>query len=347
MISSRLLDIARCPSCGARLRRDDQIVSCQGCDRQYVAVGTDYLDLRPDTTFAEMTKYADPAMHAGGRHARVSPPLLTAAIRNDVLRAFLDLREDDRVLDLGCGSGRVMIWNRNTGAYLAGVDVSPYFADEPREAVDLVVGDLRRLPVADGSFNKAYTLDVLEHLSRDALSQMLREAARVLEPGGTLFVYSHVRRNSPLALGLRAINALARGLERVGLVDLTHERLRKSDHVNPLADIPDLERTVTEAGFRIERIRYYTPLVGGFLENILLRMAERLVTRRAARAAGDTLPDSEAVVRVAHQRAQERIAKRGFTYGMLLALTWVAKLDILFFGRVRSGPFFALLTRTT
>ena len=34
-------------------------------------------------------------------------------------------------------------------------------------------------------------------------------------------------------------------------------------------------------------------------------------------------------------------------FGVLLALTWLAKLDILLFGRVRSGPFFALLTRTT
>ncbi len=44
------------------------------------------------------------------------------------------------------------------------------------------------------------------------------------------------------------------------------------------------------AGFRIERIRYYTPLVGGFIENILMRVAERTLARRAARrlaAAGD------------------------------------------------------------
>ena len=68
--------------------------------------------------------------------------------------------------------------------------------------MDLVLGDLRRLPFADGVFTKAYALDVFEHLSREALADVLREASRVLAPGGRLFVYSHVRKNSPLAGGL-------------------------------------------------------------------------------------------------------------------------------------------------
>jgi hypothetical protein len=116
---------------------------------------------------------------------------------------------------------------------------------------------------------------------------MLAEAARVLAPGGALFVYSHVRKNAPIAKGLRAINALARGLERVGLIDMTQERLRKSDHLNPLQDVPHLETVVARAGFRIARIRYYTPIVGGFVENILVRAAEKALARRArARAEG-------------------------------------------------------------
>jgi len=344
MISPRLLEIVRCPSCRAELEADT--LTCQSCAKHYVAVGGEYIDLRPETPFAEVTKYLDEAMHESGRHDRVSPPLLSAAIRNDMLRRFLDITRDDRVVDLGCGSGRALIWNRDSGAYLAGIDVSPHFSVEARDGVDLIVGDLRRLPVADASFTKAFTLDVLEHLSREALVQMLKETARVLEPGGWLFVYTHVRKNSPLAVGLRVINWLARGLERVGLVDLTHERLRKSDHVNSIADIPELERVVAEAGFRIERIRYYTPLVGGFVENILLRMAECWATRRAARAASNVVPDARSEVRAAHQWAQERLAKRGLTYGALLVLTWLMKLDIVLFGRIRSGPFFALLTRT-
>ena len=142
-----------------------------------------------------------------------------------------------------------------------------------------MLGDLRRLPFADGAFGKGYALDVFEHLSREALAEVLAEIARVMRPGGQVFVYSHVRKNSWLAGGLKAVNRLARQLERVGLVDLRQERLRKSDHLNPLADIPDLERVVGDAGFGIARIRYYTPLIGAFVENILMRMAERALAR--------------------------------------------------------------------
>ena len=126
-----------------------------------------------------------------------------------------------------------------------------------------------------------------------------------------------MRKNAPIAKGLRAINALARGLERLGLIDMTQERLRKSDHLNPLTDVPHLEAVVARAGFRIARIRYYTPLVGGFVENILVRMAERALARRAAarqRGAapvGDASAQQAAAVRDARTGAKARIARGG------------------------------------
>jgi SAM-dependent methyltransferase len=214
--------------------------------------------------------------------------------------------------------------------------------------VDLVLGDLRELPFPDGAFTKAYALDVLEHLSPQALDGMLRETARVLEPGGALFVYSHVRRNSRLALGLRAINRLARGLERAGLIDMTQERLRKSDHLNPLADIPHLHRVAAGAGFRVHRIRYYTPLVGGFVENILMRVAERLMARRAARRLPAGTPAADhgaAAVREARIAAKARLGRGGPLLAAVRALTWTMKADLALFGRVESGPFFALLVK--
>jgi hypothetical protein len=43
--------------------------------------------------------------------------------------------------------------------------------------------------------------------------------------------------------------------------------------------------------------------------------------------------------------AKERIARRGPAYAGLIALTWLMKLDVVLLGRVRSGPFFALLEK--
>ncbi len=351
MISDRLLFLARCPDCGGRLAGGPEVWRCGACGRERAGPGGDYLDLRPATAFAEQTKYLDAALHTDARHETVSPPLLSAGIRNDMLRRFLAPGPDDVVIDLGCGSGRAMVWNQDLGAYAVGIDVSPFFAAEARAGTDLVLGDLRRLPFEDGTFTKAYCLDVLEHLSRDALLAVLGEAARVLVPGGRLFVYTHVRQNSRLAAGLRMINHLADALDRLGWIDVSRERLRKSDHLNPLADIPDLEAVVADTGFRIAQIRYYTPLVGGFVENIMMRLAERALARRAVRtpawAGPDASPPTNTAdgIRAARADAKRRLARRGVLFGVVSALTQLMKIDLLLFGRIRSGPFFAVLTK--
>jgi SAM-dependent methyltransferase len=396
MISAALLALVRCPACRGDLAPDATpgvvpdaaskvtsdgpsraaVLRCRHCDARYPQGSRDYLDLRPAAAFAEQTKYLDEALHQDARHESVSPPLLQSGVRQRQLRRFLGFAPGDRVIDLGCGSGRSILWNAASGAVFTGVDVSPFFAHEARATADLALADLRQLPFADGSFTKAYALDVLEHLSPEALDAMLAEAARVLVPGGALFVYSHVRRNAPIARGLRAINALARGLERVGLIDMTQERLRKSDHLNPLRDVPHLEAVVDRAGFRIARIRYYTPIVGGFVENILMRMAERALARRAdrrrtaaaarssaqssarssarssAQSQGSDVADSAraahdpaAGLRDARLSAKARLARGGPLVRVLQAVTVAMDVDLLLFGRIRSGPFFALLEK--
>jgi SAM-dependent methyltransferase len=398
LISPRLLSLVRCPACHAPLAGDAALLTCQRCGTRYESASRDFLDLRPHETFTEQTKYLDEALHADARYERVSPPFLGSKIRNDMLRRFLAPAAADLVVDLGCGSGRALLWNRDWRAQTVGVDIAPFFAAESRQQVDLLLGDLRRLPFADATFTKAYSLDVLEHLSPEALRGMLAEAARVIVPGGSLFVYTHVRKNAPIAAGLRWINALARRLERRGLIDMRQERLRKSDHLNPLADIPELRRVAAATGFRIARIRYYTPIVGGVVENILMRLAEKRLAdgaKGAGRAggaggagaegaggaggagaegaggaggagaegaegaggagaegaegaggAGGALSDEEAL-KAARAEGKRRVAESCATRAMLGALTAAMKLDLLLFGRIESGPFFALLERTT
>jgi SAM-dependent methyltransferase len=352
VISDRLLTIVRCPDCRHPLVADAKEDTheardfrCSGCGRSFPGHGRDFLDLRPSTAFTETTKYLDEALHADARHESVSPPLLSAAIRNDMLRSFLAPDPRDRVVDLGCGSGRALVWNA-FGGYRLGIDVSPFFSQEARQIVDLVVADLRRLPLADAAVDKAFSVDVLEHLSREGLTDTMNEVGRVLVPGGMFFVYTHTRKNSPLALWLRAVNRVAGCLDRVGLLTLSQENLRKSDHLNPLEDWGDFERVASSAGFRIVRVRYYTPFIGAVIENLVVRLVESALARRAARRQRGTAAASTAeLLRTSRLEARRRISRRGPTYLVLRALTWLMKLDIVLFGQVRSGPFFALLQR--
>ncbi len=345
MISQAMFSVIRCPECRTRLVLNDGGARCPTCGRIFDGA-RGYLDLRPLAAFAEQTKYLDEALHIDARHETVAPPLLGSKIRNDRLRAFLDLNAQDRVVDLGCGSGRAMLWNRDTGAAMTGVDIAPFFSREALDDTDLLLGDLRRLPIEDAVFTKAWSLDVLEHLSPPALHDMLREANRVLVPDGALFVYTHVRKNGPIAIGVRLVNRLAHGVERLGLIDLRTERLRKSDHLNPITDHDDLHRVAAAAGFEVDRITYYTPIIGAFVENILMRMAERFMTKRAGgrTTAGQTGVDGDAV-RAARKDAKARLRKGGALYWALRGVSAVMYLDVLAFGRLKSGPFFARLRK--
>ena len=83
-----------------------------------------------------------------------------------------------------------------------------------------------------------------------------------------------------------------------------------------------------------------------------MRMAERAMARRAAQrrrrrpARRPTTPTRTRCARRATRGRRRSIAReRGSTYAALRALTCAMKLDLLLFGRIRSGPFFALLRR--
>jgi len=345
VISSRLLHIVRCPDCRARLEGGPSTLHCTACGRSFQEGTRDFLVLRPSDAFNETTKFLDESFHSDGRDETVSPPLLSAAVRNTMLRRFLDMRPEDVVLDLGCGSGRFCVWSAETGAHLVGADTGTFFAREALSTVDLVVGELRKLPFADGSVTKAYTIDVLEHLSPDGLTATLNEVARVLQPGGALFVYTHVRQRSVLAPLLNLVARVSLALERAGLADLTIEKLRKTDHLNPLMSRSHLNEVAAAAGFTVGRFRYYTPFFSSIAESILVPVAAHAMARRVARATSGAAAVDRQAMRTARVAAKQQIARRGTAYRALQAITRLVMLDVALFGRMRSGPFFALLIK--
>src|SRR5687768_8557902 len=99
----------------------------------------------------------------------------------EYVRRWLNgLANDTRVLDAGCGEG-VLVDEFADRLRITGLDVS-YSSDR------VTRGSLTALPYANGEFDRALCLDVLEHLSFDEQPRALAELFRVLEPGGRLLV---------------------------------------------------------------------------------------------------------------------------------------------------------------
>jgi SAM-dependent methyltransferase len=94
-----------------------------------------------------------------------------------------------RTLDLGCGEGRLSRDLRALGHDVVGVDASPTMAAAAREADpghEVVLADAAELPFGDGEFDLVIAFMSLQDVSDYAAA--VREAARVLEPGGALCV---------------------------------------------------------------------------------------------------------------------------------------------------------------
>ena len=155
---------------------------------------------------------------------------------------------EDRVLDLGCGIGNILIALSERMAFThpaIGVDVSPALIELGRREIQragfdgriaLRVAQATALPFADQTFDVVLTSHMIKHLDDQALAQAFAEVWRVLSPGGRFLFWEF--KKSPFSAPL-FISARASGLPPAF-------RLR---------DEGTLERSLSEAGFqRVKRV---------------------------------------------------------------------------------------------
>lgn len=110
----------------------------------------------------------------------------------DVLLAEVDLA-GKRVLDVGCGEGGLVRLMAKAGARVTGIEVNPEQLGRARAAdavadEDYIQGVGEDLPFGDGSVDVVVFFNSLHHVDVENQDQALLEAARVLRPGGTLYV---------------------------------------------------------------------------------------------------------------------------------------------------------------
>ena len=133
-----------------------------------------------------------------------------------------------RLLDVGCGGG--LLAPHVTGYTHVGVDLTASALEvAAAHGVDeTVVADAAALPFADASFDVVVAGEVLEHVTD--LEGTVREATRVLRPGGTL-VTDTINRTFFARLSLVWIGERVRGGPPLGCHDhrlfVPPERLRE------------------------------------------------------------------------------------------------------------------------
>lgn len=114
---------------------------------------------------------------------------------NTIVAAQLDLKADDELLDVGCGSASLLAGPAGHVRHVAGVDASEIQLGMARQRLaariaggtaEIVQGDAAALPWADGRFSAVSCQACLPFLPDP--EQAVREMRRVLRPGGRVVI---------------------------------------------------------------------------------------------------------------------------------------------------------------
>jgi ubiquinone/menaquinone biosynthesis C-methylase UbiE len=351
MIPYELYRLLQCPTCGSRsLAVSDAGVQCAVCQTIYPR-HDGYIDLMPrGVEFGYVSKYVAEEEELAEEldYRDLAPPLLAAGVRNRELARLLDFKRDDVVLDNGCGNGRFAVWNADRVGLMVGSDPATLFADDAVAQIALAQADSRRLPFADDSFDKSFSLDVLEHFPRDVIDDYLAETARVLRPGGLFMIFSNTSDPSSLQPLTNLSRRIGRLFVRAGVYDFEREARRKSDHIKALRTWEDVLDAVNAAGLRPVKIVFWNSVFTSFVEHVLMKLGEAIVGRGRKAAAAAAEPDIGAGTNRelrARRRIRTRLSKRGPTYYALLAVTLLMELDLRLFGSLRSGSYFLVVEK--
>lgn len=141
----------------------------------------------PAFHFHWLTRWYDPMVRGLFPESKAKSALLAQA----------QLQPGQVVLDMGCGTGTLMLMIKQAqpDTEVHGIDrdaailgIAKNKAVQAGETLFWQQGSVTDLPYRDASFDRVFTSLMLHHLIRADRQRALREAFRVLKPGGELHV---------------------------------------------------------------------------------------------------------------------------------------------------------------
>jgi SAM-dependent methyltransferase len=158
-----------------------------------------------------------------------------------------------RILEGGCGRGQVVHSLKFQGYDSVGIDFAAKTVKAVNDAVpelDVVVGDVFDLPFGDDEFDGYVSVGVIEHFW-DGYDKILSEMARVIKPGGYLF------------LTAPAMSLLRRTKARLGLYPKNVSENIDSELFYQFAvNVKQLKKDLRKYDFEIEEQSLYDAVKG-------------------------------------------------------------------------------------
>ena len=100
------------------------------------------------------------------------------------------LSRGSKILDGGCGLGEWVMYYASQGFNVTGLDLSRETVDRLRQTYpdqEFIAGDIRSTGFPDNAFDAYFSWGTFEHFE-EGLGGCLEEAARIVRPGGLLFI---------------------------------------------------------------------------------------------------------------------------------------------------------------
>ncbi|HEX2268673.1 MAG TPA: class I SAM-dependent methyltransferase [Pyrinomonadaceae bacterium] len=205
------------------VKNDFEVVACLDCASVYTPYSPWYTSAHFYTGF-----YLN--------EDELSPPAFVNERLDEITAEFSPYRQNNRLLDIGCGAGNLLQAARKNGWNAQGLDVSAGAIKHVR-GLDFEVfeGELQDAAFPSQHFDVITAAELLEHLFDP--QPLLNEVARILRPGGLFWT------TTPHARGLSG-----------RLLGLNWRCVWPPEHLQ-LFSIRGLKKLLHEAGFRELRIR--------------------------------------------------------------------------------------------